>query len=102
MPTFLNDSQTTSLFMFNHIIARFGVPYAIMADHGTHFRNHMMTRLSSNLLFNHDNSYPYYPQVNGQVETINKVLKTMIQWYETQYYPGKPSWGRKPSKTSLL
>ena len=26
MPTYANDAITTTLFMFNHIIARFGVP----------------------------------------------------------------------------
>ena len=26
MPTYLNDGKTTTLFTFNHIIARFGVP----------------------------------------------------------------------------
>ena len=27
----------------------------------------------------HDNSTPYYPHANGQVEAINKVLKRMLQ-----------------------
>lgn len=27
----------------------------------------------------HDNSTPYYPQANGQVEAVNKVLITMLQ-----------------------
>ena len=26
----------------------------------------------------HENSTPYYPQANGQVEAINKVLKSML------------------------
>ena len=34
---------------------------------------------SSKLGFLHENSSPYYPQANGQVEAINKVLKTMLQ-----------------------
>jgi hypothetical protein len=39
----------------------------------------MMSELHVKLGFRHKNSYPYYPQANGQVEAINKVLKTMIQ-----------------------
>ena len=78
MPTFKNDSETTALFMFNHIITRFGVPQSIVTDHGSHFQNHMMTKLSSKLGFLHENSSPYYPMDNGQVEVINKVLKTML------------------------
>jgi hypothetical protein len=79
MPTFLNDGRTTSLFLFNHIITHFGVPHAIVTDHGGHFKNQMMSELHVKLGFLHENSSPYYPQVNGQVEDINKVLKTMIQ-----------------------
>ena len=39
-----------------------------------------MSNLSSKLGFCHDKSTPYYQQANGQVEAINKVLKTMLQW----------------------
>jgi hypothetical protein len=39
MPTFLNDGCTVDLFLFNHIITRFGVPRAIVTDHGAHFKN---------------------------------------------------------------
>jgi len=39
-----------------------------------------MVELSAKLGFCHDNLSPYYPQANGQVEAINKFLKTMIQW----------------------
>ena len=38
----------------------------------------MMSELSAKLGFRHENSTPYYPQANGQVEAINKVLKIMI------------------------
>jgi hypothetical protein len=39
IPTFLNDGHTTTLFFFNHIITHFGVPHAIVIDHGSHFKN---------------------------------------------------------------
>ena len=38
----------------------------------------MMEELSAKLGFCHENSTSYYPQANGQVEAINKVLKTML------------------------
>ena len=38
----------------------------------------MMTNLSVRLGFHHKNLTPYYPQANGQVEAIDKVLKTML------------------------
>ena len=38
----------------------------------------MMEELSAKLGFRHENSTPYYLQVNGQVEAIKKVLKMML------------------------
>ena len=37
MPTFTIDGKTAATFIFNHVIARFGVPQAIITDHGSHF-----------------------------------------------------------------
>jgi hypothetical protein len=74
-----NTRKTTTLFLFNHVIACFGVPQPIVTDHGSHFRNFMMSELTKKLGLHHDNSTPYYPQANGQVEVINKVLITMLR-----------------------
>jgi hypothetical protein len=79
MPTFDNTGNTVELFIFNHFIARFGVPQAIVIDHGSHFKNFMMSELTEKLGLRHDNSTPYYPQANGQVEAINKFLITMLR-----------------------
>jgi hypothetical protein len=79
MPTFVNTRKTSTLFIFNHIIACFGVPQAIVTDHGSHFRNFMMFELTEKLGLRPKNSTPYYPQANGQVEAINKVLITMLR-----------------------
>jgi len=80
MPTLTNDGKIDSLFVFNHIITKLIVPQSIVTNHGSHFRNHMMAELSRKLGFNHEDTSPYYPEANGQVEAINKVLKIMIQW----------------------
>ena len=61
MPTYAEDGKTTTLFLFNHVIARFGVPQAIVTDHVSHFRNHMTAELSAKLGFRHEKSTPYYP-----------------------------------------
>ena len=65
MLTYTNDAKTSTLFLFNHIIAQFAIPKSIVTDHGTHFFNAMMTELTSMLHLDHEHSSPYYPQANG-------------------------------------
>jgi hypothetical protein len=79
MPTFDNTGKNVAFFIFNHIITRFGVPQDIVTDHDSHFHNFMMSELTEKLGLHHDKTTPYYPQANGQVEAINKVLTTMLQ-----------------------
>jgi len=79
MPTFNNTADTAARFFFNHVISRFGVPLQLVSDHGKHFENEIFVELSSRLGFSHEFASPYYPQSNGQVEAVNKVLKTMLQ-----------------------
>ena len=61
IPTYNNTRKTATLFLFNHIITRFGVPQSIVTNHGSHFRDHMMVELTSKLGLRHQNSTPYYP-----------------------------------------
>jgi transposase InsO family protein len=79
IPTFDNTRKTVALFIFNHIITRSRIPQDIVTDHGIHFRNFMMSELTDNLGLQHENSTPYYPQANGQVEAINKIIITMLR-----------------------
>jgi hypothetical protein len=79
MPTIKYDGNTVAFFVFNQIIAWFGISSEIVTDHGSHFQNEMMVELASKLGFRHGHSSPYYPQENGQVEAIKKFLKTILQ-----------------------
>ena len=79
MPTFNNTAATATLFFFNHVIDRFRVPKQLVSDHGLHFEDEIWRELSSLLGFEHQYSSSYYPQGNGQVEAVNKILKTMLQ-----------------------
>ena len=78
MPTYPEDGKNTTLFLFNHVISRFGVPQTIVTNFISHFWNQMMAKMSAKLGFFHENSTPYYPQANGQVKAINKFWKTML------------------------
>ena len=51
----------------------------IVTDHGSHFQNSMMTELTTMLGFRQEHSSSFYPQANGQVEAINKTLKTILK-----------------------
>jgi hypothetical protein len=78
MLMFKDDGETATLFLFNQIIERFGIPREIVTDHGSHFQNQMMTELMSKHGLQKKHSSPYYPQENGQVEVVNKTLKTIL------------------------
>ena len=65
MPLYAEDGKTAALFLFNHIIAIFGVLQSIVTDQGSHFHNQMMEEMSAKLGFRHENITPYYPQANG-------------------------------------
>lgn len=65
MPTFNNTVATMALFLFNHVITRFGVPKQLFSNHGQHFEDEVWCELSSLLGFQHQYSSSYYPQRNG-------------------------------------
>ena len=73
MPTFKFGGETVAFFVFNQIIAQFGIPKVIVTDHGSHFQNSMMTELTTMLGFRQEHSSSFYPQANGQVEVVNKL-----------------------------
>jgi hypothetical protein len=79
MPTFNNDREMTVLFIFNQLVARFCILKEIVTEHGSHFQNKMMYELTLKIGFKQEHLSPYYPQENGQVEAINKYLKTILQ-----------------------
>jgi hypothetical protein len=46
MPKINNDGEMTILFIFNQIVARFGILNFIVIDHGSYFQNKMMFELT--------------------------------------------------------
>ena len=78
MPIVKSNGNTVTFFIFNQIIAWFGIPSEIVTDHGSHFQNEMMEELALKLEFRHVHSSPYYPHANGKFEAVNKSLKTIL------------------------
>jgi len=47
MATYNANGTTAVQFLFNHVIARFGVPQAIVIEHGSHFCQYMMAEMTA-------------------------------------------------------
>jgi hypothetical protein len=67
MPTVKSDGKISAFFIFNKIIAQFGILSDIIIDHGSHFQNEIMEELASKFGFRHGHYSPYYSQENGQL-----------------------------------
>jgi len=65
-------------FLYEDIFTRFGVPRKIVIDEGSQFTSNMMEKLMEEYKIKHMKSTPYHPQENGQVESRNKVIESII------------------------
>ena len=61
-------------FFWKNIVTRFGVPHVLILDNGLQFDSKMFKRYCGELGITNRYSTPAYPQGNGQVEAVNKVI----------------------------
>ena len=73
-----NTAAVTAKFLYDTIITRFGCPVELVSDQGSHFLNEAIQILVDQFLITHRTSTPYYPQGNGQAESTNKVIGTLL------------------------
>ncbi len=73
-----NIAIVTAKFLYKHIFTIFGCPLTIVTDQGTHFINDVIKYLTNHFILKHISSTTYQPQGNGQVESINKVSRTLL------------------------
>ena len=53
-------TDTTTRFIFENIISKFGCPKSLTSDQGTHFINTTIKSLLDNFMLQHHKSSPYY------------------------------------------
>ena len=61
-------------FIWKNIVTRFRVPYALISDNGFQFDSKTFKKYCSDLGIKNRYSIPTYPQGNGQVEAIKKII----------------------------
>jgi hypothetical protein len=55
------NAETTSHFLFEQVITRFGCPRILMRDQGTHFINITIKSMIEDFEVHHQKSTPYHP-----------------------------------------
>ncbi|MCH81108.1 putative protein NYNRIN-like [Trifolium medium] len=58
---------------------RFGVPWILISDGGTHFLNKYLEKVLRKYDVKHKVSIPYHPQTCGQVEVSNRQIKQILE-----------------------
>jgi transposase InsO family protein len=72
-------STEESITMIKNVIfPRFGTPRILISDGGTHFTGKNFKKCLSKLGIEHRVSTAYHQQTNGQAETSNKQLKSIL------------------------
>ena len=67
-----NYAITINKFLKKNIFMQFRTLRAIISDEGSHFVNHIITKLLVNYKITHKVATAYHPQVNGQLELSNR------------------------------
>ena len=70
--------QTVANFLFEEIFFRFGVPREIVTNQGAKFTSKLVQEIADKYKIKHRKSNSYHPQANGQVESTNKTLETIM------------------------
>ena len=66
-------------FLWKNIVTRFGVPSTLISDNGLQFDSKSFRRYCCELGITNRYSTPAYPQGNGQVKAVNKVIVNKLK-----------------------
>nr|GEU50915.1 reverse transcriptase domain-containing protein [Tanacetum cinerariifolium] len=85
-----NDASVVKFL--KSLFSRFGIPRAIISDHGTHLCNDQFPRVMIKYGVTHRLATAYHPQTSGQVEVSNHRLKRIL---ERTVGENRASWTKK-------
>ena len=74
-----NDAAVFIKLFKSIIFPRFGVPYVVISDGGTHFINRSFDRLLKKHGVHQRVATSYHPQTSGQVEVSNRQIKEILE-----------------------
>lgn len=98
LPTRTNDHKVVLNFLKELIFTRFGTPRAIISDGGSHFIDKSFEALMRKYNITYKVATPYHPQINGQVEVLNREIKHILEKTLSQ---NRKDWALKVSDTLL-
>lgn len=75
LPRATEDSVIQFLF---HLFVHYGLPREIITDGGPQFAGNRIAATLNNYHVQHKITTPYHPHANGQVESSNKILETIL------------------------
>jgi hypothetical protein len=92
MPCHKASTEESIAMIKSMIFSRFGTPRILISDGGTHFTGKNFKKCFSKLGIEHRVSTAYHPQTNGQAETSNRQLKSILN---KTIEKGSKDWSKK-------
>ena len=75
----INDARALVNFLQKNIFSKFGTPWAIISDEGTHFCSKVFAATMAKYGVKHKIATTYHPQSNGQAKVSNREIKRILE-----------------------